>query len=99
MKILHRCDLRSCVNPDHLFLGSQSDNVQDMMSKKRNVAKGLNGELNPMAKLTLEDVEKMKNIRQSTGMSFKNIAEIMRISTMTAYRACTGKSWRKNENV
>lgn len=99
MKILHRCDLRSCVNPDHLFLGSQSDNVKDMMNKKRNVAKGLNGELNPMAKLTSEDVEKMKNIRKSTAMSFNKIAKIMGISTMTVYRACTGKSWRKNENI
>lgn len=35
--ILHRCDVRECVNPEHLFIGSQKDNMQDMISKGRKV--------------------------------------------------------------
>lgn len=34
--ILHRCDTPSCVNPDHLFIGTQKDNIDDMVAKKRN---------------------------------------------------------------
>jgi len=54
MLVCHRCDNPSCCNPKHLFLGTGSDNMRDMVAKGRN--KPISGERNPSAKLTTEQV-------------------------------------------
>lgn len=68
IKVLHTCDIRCCINPDHLFLGTQADNVADMIKKKR--AANVDGERNPNAKLTAEqvlEIRKCSGTHQSIG--------------------------------
>lgn len=54
MHVLHRCDVRACMNPDHLFLGTHQDNMADKMSKGRHVAP--KGTQHGSAKLTEANV-------------------------------------------
>ena len=57
--VLHRCDVKHCVNPAHLFVGTQKDNVEDCIRKKRKPI----GDAHPNAKLTAAAV---KAIRKDT---------------------------------
>jgi hypothetical protein len=40
IQVNHHCDNRRCINPDHLFLGTQTDNIRDMMAKRRDNFRG-----------------------------------------------------------
>ena len=56
MYVCHACDNVACVNPNHLFLGTQKQNLQDMKTKGRSTR----GEKNAMSKLTENDVRTIK---------------------------------------
>lgn len=60
MLVCHKCDNKGCVNPEHLFLGTHSDNMQDMLSKNRQVR--LFGESHFNSKLTNDIVYKIRDL-------------------------------------
>ena len=56
--ICHKCDVKACCNPDHLFMGTQKDNMQDMIKKGRQVKTF--GEKSGNHKLKKEQVDKIR---------------------------------------
>jgi HNH endonuclease len=88
--VLHRCDVRSCVNPAHLFLGSGMDNMRDMHSKGR----GARGEISNLAKLSLADVRDIRNRGAANTQQFRAIAGEFGVSCEQIRRIIDKKTWR-----
>lgn len=68
--VLHRCDVRACVNIAHLFLGTPSDNVQDMIAKGR----GASGLKNGRGKLSDDDVIALRSCARSNDITNTDLA-------------------------
>lgn len=93
LHVLHRCDLTSCVNPDHLFLGTHLDNMRDQNIKGRKPV--LYGEDAGMAKLTEEQV---LEIRIATEYNYV-VAEKYNISATQVFRIKHGQAWKHLDGV
>lgn len=90
MYVCHKCDNPQCVNPSHLFLGTQFDNMQDMVRKGRISNKA--GEANPKSKLTEADVWDIHHLKEM-GVSIKSLAREFEVSTTCISYVLSGKSW------
>lgn len=91
--ILHRCDNPACISPTHLFVGSHSDNMQDMRSKGRGVLPNLRGESHPASKLSEEHVRQIVT-RLLSGDLQTAIARDFNISLGAIEGISQGKKWR-----
>lgn len=65
-QVLHRCDVPRCCNPEHLFLGSQADNVRDMWRKARAKPGVSKGSAHGCAKITESDVRAIRASAEKT---------------------------------
>lgn len=86
--ICHTCDNRSCTRPDHLFLGSQSDNIRDMHKKRR----GLLGDTHTNSKLNSIQVLKIRELLSGKHLQ-REIAEMFNVSRPTITLIKNGKNW------
>lgn len=89
--VCHHCDNPRCVNPAHLFLGTGADNSRDMVSKGRRPS--TQGEQNPHAKLTTEQVKEIRAARQA-GQTYKALAEQYGVTMCNVRFLCLGITWR-----
>ena len=89
--ICHKCDNPSCVNPEHLFPGTEKDNVADMDAKGRRGF--VLSENHPKAKLTEKDVIEARELRKQ-GFSYYKLAKMYGVYRETMRRAVLGKTWQ-----
>ena len=87
MFVCHTCDNRSCINPEHLFLGTHQDNMDDMVRKNRGY-KGV-GVHNPRAKITPKQVREIR----ASGESTKVLAERYGLSPHYVPKIKRGVRW------
>lgn len=88
--VLHRCDNRMCVNPDHLFSGNNSDNVADRVAKGRSAV--AQGTRNPRAKITDGDVREIRHLH-SLGVGTRDLSVRFGICRTAIQRIVKGTSW------
>ena len=91
MDVCHACDVRHCVNPAHLWVGTRGDNMRDCSSKGRVVVK--RGETNKSAKLTAEQVIALRATYAAGGVSHKDLAIVYGVNKATICRILSGKKW------
>lgn len=89
MQVLHHCDNPPCCNPDHLFVGTNQDNVDDMTGKGRQ----RRGEEIRTSKMTPETVRELRR-RYSDGETVKLLAIEYGISEQSARHIIGRRSWK-----
>lgn len=84
MCVCHSCDNKSCVNPEHLWLGTQKQNLDDMYRKGRNRKRSGGtypiGIMSHNAKLTKNEVLKIRNMYKTNNYSHRTLAKMFGVS-------------------
>lgn len=91
--VCHHCDNPSCVNVEHLFAGSQKDNMQDCRRKGRVRNSVKLGESNPASVLTKAQVKEIRSIPKHYGMCSK-LGRIYGVTHRTISLILNRKTWK-----
>lgn len=90
MNVLHRCDLPLCVNPNHLFLGSQRDNIIDCVRKRRTNPR--RGAENHKSKLTTEQAAEIRASSHGT----RRLSKRYGVARSTIHAIKCGRTWQEH---
>lgn len=89
MQVCHRCDVPACCNPEHLFLGTITDNMRDMRSKGRRAM----GEATKRHKLTEATVRTLQAIPPLFKEEIEELAAKYGVKPQTILNAALGRTW------
>ncbi len=90
LAVCHKCDVRICVNPEHLFLGTHAENMKDMKEKGRSP----HGDEHSRSKLTAKTVSRIKAMLAQGHMRVSEIARAFGVTHATIDCIAKGKTWR-----
>lgn len=88
--ICHKCDRRSCVNPEHLFLGTQKDNMRDCIKKGRH----MHGIGHVWAKLNPEKVREIRKLK-AEGQTYDQLSAKFAVHRITIAQVIQQKTWKE----
>jgi len=88
--VLHKCDNPRCINPEHLFLGTRQDNVNDRERKGRNKIIHYSGNEHPNHKLLESDIYEIRNSNKSS----KELSKIFKVSSGHIRAIKRRESWK-----
>lgn len=91
-KVRHRCDNPPCQNPAHLLLGTQADNVADMIARGRDRKTGRPGERHHAARLTAVQIDEIRRLREAGAMQ-KDLAARFGVCKQQISRIVRGERW------
>jgi len=83
--VLHRCDNKRCINPAHLYLGTNSDNMKDYIKRSKNPTVGCFH-----SRLTSNEAEMVKVLRKYKNLSQTQLAELFSVSRSVIYNVLYG---------
>ena len=89
LAVLHTCDNPTCVNPDHLFLGTQLDNIKD----KHNKGREAKGESIGRSKFTNELVKEIRSLYLN-GMGVCELSRKYEVTNGAISKIVNRKNWR-----
>lgn len=93
LSVRHTCDNPRCINPKHLIIGTHADNMKDRSERGRTA--DVTGELNPKAKLTIEDVRYIRSIYVKFKKNQRQLlADKFKVSLATIDDIISNRSWK-----
>lgn len=93
--ILHQCDVPRCINPQHLHLGTQKDNLNEMRERDRanDISKGKKGDRHNLAKLSETDVKEIRRLREK-GYTGVKLSEMFNVTNGLIYMIINKRIWK-----
>ena len=92
--VLHSCDNKICVNPNHLFLGNHLDNMKDRQNKNRDFLCGIRTKKSSLIKLNEDGVREILYLLKEGTKTQRQISKLMNISQPTISLICQRKIWK-----